>query len=292
MSCEQALGIEIPDRAKAIRMVILELVRIHHHILCLEKVFSFHHFCDDLEILACAKRVEALFFRFTSSKDNRINKPISIIGGLTSELPADWSVECMSCLEVLDGVFSSLRDRLVRSSFFMNEVKVCPFTAMEALSWGLSGPGLRACGVNYDLRKSNPFYFYKDVDFEVPLGINGDCYDRFLVLLSEIVQSTRVISQVIDHLPGGSILAYEAKEFDFKNVTLPVGDYYYSIESPKGEFGFYQVSSGEDKPYRVKLRTPSFCDAQSIEAAIEGNRFDEALTYINSLCLSPLEVDK
>jgi NADH:ubiquinone oxidoreductase subunit D len=177
----------------------------------------------------------------------------------------------------------------------MERTKSAHITPYEALDWGLSGPSLRACGVNFDLRKVDPIYFYGDVDFQVPLGINGDSYDRFLVRIEEVFQSIAIVNQILDHIPGGDF--YDQEQVDSLKdlsgeITVPAGQIYTALEAPNGELGVGLVANGSGLAERVRFRTPSFYCAQAIEAIFSNLHWDQAWMTVHSFNLDHSEVDK
>ena len=190
----------------------------------------------------------------------------------------------------------------------MARTNVCKITSHMALEYGLSGPSLRASGINYDLRKASPYYFYNDVDFEIPLGVNGHCYDRYLVRIEEIRQSLKIIVQVLDNLPFGDCVATHpltelfhakspqqfstAEDFVKNKITPPSKRIYSSIEAANGELGFYLISDGSSKPWRVKVRAPSFTHIQVLAQVLPGLILDDALVGFSSLNITPGELDR
>jgi len=157
----------------------------------------------------------------------------------------------------------------------------------DAIAMGLSGPALRGSGVAWDIRKSRPYAAYADMDFEVPLGENGDTYDRYLVRMEEMRQSRRIIQQAIDKLPDGPVNAKVPKL-----IKPPVGDYYHSIEGPKGEIGCYLVSDGTQQPWRVRVRPPCFMNLQSLKRLCIGHLVADVVAIIGTLDIVLGEIDR
>ena len=205
-----------------------------------------------------------------------------------------------------------LQSNLLRSSIWVKRTQVCPISASDAIEWGHTGPCLRACGVNYDLRKTTPYYFYNDIEFEIPLGISGNSYDRYLVRFEEIRQSLNIIFQLLNNIPSGPILVDDEKtalpdkksvyknlksftqHFDFIDHGLrpPKGEIYSAIEAANGELGFYFISDGTQYPYRVKVRPPCFPIFQSFPSIVHGSSLANASLTLNSLNIIPGELDR
>ena len=234
------------------------------------------------------------------------------IGGMVCDLPRGWVSYCLETIKKLSKDIEELDKTLTRSQIWVDRNQNCPISAADAIEWGLTGPTLRACGVNYDLRKVSSYYFYADVDFEIPLGIDGDGYDRYLVRLEEIRQSSKIINQILDYLPTGPVIIpgsqttlpakaevytqKEAKEkhFNFfqEGIVCPVGEAYSVFESPNGELGFYLISSGDAQPYRLKIRSPSFPIFQAYPSVIKDSGLTDALAAFSSLSALSGEVDR
>ncbi len=189
----------------------------------------------------------------------------------------------------------------------MQRSRIGHISAYDAIAYGFTGPTLRAAGVNYDIRKSSPYYFYDQVDFDVIVGTSGDCYDRFLVRLEEIRQSLRIISQVMDNLPPGDARIFPGvgelsskspeaiKEFCHeisKGIKAPAGEIYSSTEVANGEMGIFMATDNGDKPYRVKLRTPGFCLLQSYPKLVKGYYIEDARAILASLNIVMNEIDR
>lgn len=307
---EDLMEIEIPDRAKALRMVFGELSRVADHLMCIGAM------AVDLGIsngfwfgLEPRDKIFDLFEKYIGA---RVNHNSSRIGGLSTDLPIGWVTECIEVLKYLNKGISDIDKMLTRSKFWAERTKVCPVSSHQALDWGYSGPCLRACGVNYDLRKNASYYFYGDVDFEVPLGINGDAYDRYLVRMEEMRQSIKIVNQVLDNLPAGDIMVDDKrvqlpeKNNVYRNIDSlmnhfmiisggikpPVGKIYSATEAANGELGFFIVSDGTDKPYRVKVRPPCFSIFQSFPMVVKDAHLFDAVATLSSMNIVPGELDR
>ena len=234
-------------------------------------------------------------------------------GGLREELPEGFLAEAQALIKELPGRIDEYETLLTENVIWKGRLKgVCPLSADDAITYGVTGPVLRASGVYYDVRKAYPYSSYEDFDFEIPLGTKGDVYDRYLVRLKEMRQSIRIVQQAIDKLPEGPIKAdapaYVPPEKEevaqdmaalirhFKLMTdgfrPPKGEAYASIESSKGELGFYIVSDGTENPYRVRIRPPSFLNLGSISKMIHGSLVADVVAAIGSIDIVLGEIDK
>ena len=311
MSVEQAAGLEIPQRAKAVRMILMEFSRISNHLFCLGHSllemgdFESYPKCFELRELV-AKAMESYCGARQMGNINRI-------GGLSRDFSMAWVSETSKVLQyfseqVEEISFSFERSRVWMERSWPQDFEKGPhFGGFEALDWGLTGPVLRAYGISYDLRKTNPFYFYGDVDFEIPLGIHGDLYDRLLVRLEEIRQSLRIITQVLGDLPYGEVCLKDnlwnpslekrrhgrrQERWQAYQPQLPGGQWYCGVESSNGELGFYLVSDGGSSPYRLKIRPPSLALCQAYPKMIEGAWYERALPFFHSLNIISSEMDR
>lgn len=306
---ETALGIKLTDRAQALRMILLELSRVLDHATNLGSMAQDLRAWNATALFQdIRENVSQLFIAYTGS---RLMNGFVRLGGLSQDLPVGWVTRCLSVIHKIDTTLDEVDKQLTQAPAWLVFHGEGTMSAAQAIDWGFSGPCLRACGVNYDLRKNSPYYFYQDVEFEVPLGINGDPYDRYLVRVQEMRQSLRIVSQVLDHIPSGSIHTDDprliranskmnlssseyAKHFDLyqNGPQLAAGEYYSFIESANGELGFYLVSDGQGKPYRLKIRGPSFYHFQSFTTSIENLSIDCASAVLASLNAVSGEIDR
>lgn len=288
---EKAAGLSLPERAQALRMVIAEVARIQDHLQCVA-MGAFEARLPDV-FTQCMKERERLILLMQKLKNKRAQAQLVCVGGLTFDLPLGWMTECLSVSQEVYKSVKNIYQKCIRSRQWVDKTKVGHVRARDALDWGFSGPMLRAAGVNYDLRKVSATYFYHDVDFEVPLGINGDTYDRFLVRLEEIFQSLSIISQVIDHLPPGMV-RFTADSPVEQSLAEMMGEgmTYHSIESATGEFGLTLFRSGDACPARLKIRTSSLMSLSALPDVLAGQEVDQALMTLHSFNLVHGEVDK
>jgi NADH-quinone oxidoreductase subunit D len=211
------------------------------------------------------------------------------IGGVRADLPDGWIDEARQFIEQfkekLDDYFKIILGNYIGKKRLKG---IGPWSAEDALKWGLTGPSLRASGVHYDVRKNDPYSVYSKLDFEVPVGENGDCYDRVLMRFLEIEQSVRIIEQALDAIPDGPVIA-EGIPRTFKP---PVGEAYGHVESSRGDLGFYVVSDGSTRPYRVKIQGPSFGNLQAFSPMGIGTYVSDAVIILGTLDPVFGEVDR
>ena len=307
---EELMKIEIPDKAKALRMIFAELSRIIDHLMCIGNTavdagaMVSVHFCFELRNI-----VYTLFEKICGAK---ITVSLTRIGGMAQDIPPGWTNDCLEVIKIIEKKIEEIRADLTRNNIWLSRTKICAVSVQDAIEWGYTGPTLRACGVNYDIRRVSPYYFYDDIEFEIPLGVNGDCYDRYLVRMEEIRQSIKIIIQLLDGLPAGSVITEDnsaalpakkdvysdmealMKHFELitKGVTPPVGEIYSSTEAANGELGFYIVSDGNLHPYRVKVRPPCYPIFQSLPEMIQAVSLSDAIIALSSINVVPGELDR
>ncbi len=311
LATEKLLGITVPDRAQWIRVLFSEITRILNHLLNVttyaldvgaltpslwgfeerEKLMEFHE-------AVSGARLHANYFR---------------PGGVAKDLPAgltdrigEWADGFPKFLDDLEGLLTNNRIWKQRT------VDIGVMSPEAALAWGFSGPCIRASGIPWDLRRSQPYEKYAEVDFDIPVGRNGDCYDRYLVRIAEMRQSLRIITQSIAKLPPGPVKvadhkitppsrtemkrSMEALIHHFKLYTegfhVPAGATYTAVEAPKGEFGVYLVADGTNRPYRCKIRATGFAFLQALEVMSKRHMLADAVAIIGSLDIVFGEIDR
>jgi len=307
---EDMMGIEIPDRAMAIRMVLAELSRIIDHLVCIGAG------AVDLGALTtmffCLEERERVYELFEKLSGARLTVSLTRIGGMAQELPVGWVTDCLTVVQKMEKGIAEVDRLLTKNKIYVDRTRVCPISAADAISWGYTGPCLRAAGVNYDLRKTNPYYFYKDVDFEIPIGQNGDPYDRYLVRMEEMRQSLRIIKQVLNNIPSGPYQSLDKRVcippkkevytnieglmnhfmLVMKGVRPQVGEIYSATEAANGELGFYIISDGGPNPYRVKVRPPCFAIYQSMSEVVQGHMISDLIAELGSMNIIAGELDR
>ena len=283
---EKLLNIEAPPRAKYIRVILTELNRLASHQLWLgthaldigAMTPLFYTFRDREEILKifekyCGARLTTHAFR---------------IGGCHYETYEGFEKDVKKFLAFVAPKIDEYEELLTTNRIWVERTKnVGTISAKDCIGLGVTGPVLRASGVKWDLRKAQPYAAYKEFEFEIPTGENGDTYDRYLVRMAEMRQSLRIIQQAIDGIPEGPIMAKVSKV-----MKPPVGEIYHSIEAPKGELGYFIVSDGSTQPYRVRVRPPSFVNLQALDLMCRGQLVADVIAVIGTLDIVLGEVDR
>tara|TARA_B100000131_G_C18101595_1_gene606247 strand:+ start:716 stop:1894 length:1179 start_codon:yes stop_codon:yes gene_type:complete len=311
LAVERLADMEVPPRAQYIRVLYAEIGRILNHILNITAyamdvgamtpmLWAFEHreilmeFCER----ASGARLHMAYFR---------------PGGVAQDLPAgllddisSWANEYPKMIDELEGLLTDNR------IFKQRTVDVGIVSAEQANDWAFSGPNLRASGVAWDLRKSQPYDVYEKMDFDIPIGKNGDCYDRYLIRMYEMRESLKIIHQCVKEIPPGPIStdnnkvtppsreemkhSMEALIHHFKLYTegyhVPEGETYTAVEAPKGEFGVFLVSDGTNKPYRCKIRAPGFAHLQALDMMSSGHMLADVVANIGSIDVVFGEIDR
>lgn|SRR5574341_553915 len=311
LAVEKLLDIEVPLRAQYIRVIMTELTRIASHLVWLGT-----HAMDIGAMsmfLYCFREREMIVGMYELVSGQRMMSTYFRIGGLYYDIPPDFEARVSEILKVMPKRINEYEDLLTHNRIWVQRTKgVGVISAQDAIDWGLTGGSLRGSGVYWDIRKSNPYSSYEKFDFEVPLGKNGDVYDRYLVRVQEMRQSLRIVEQALNGIPEGDYLAripgitlppkeavlneMESLIYQFKLVVHgfqpPIGEVYQAIESPRGELGYYIVSNGTDKPYRVKMRTPSFVNLSALPKMAVGGLVADIVAIIGSLDIVLGEIDR
>lgn len=308
---ERLMGVEIPERAKAMRVILCELSRIIDHTVSvgtggvdLGALTAFFH------LFTFREKVYTLFEKLCGA---RLTVSMTRIGGMAQDAPDGWFDDVLRfCDEMSDGVDEISKMLLGNKIFIKRTQGVCPVSAENAIAWGYTGPLLRASGVNLDLRRATPYYGYEKYDFDVPIGTAGDIYDRYLVRIEEMRQSIRIIRQVCKNVPGGDftirdkgIVLPEKKDvygnieglmnhfmLVIKGLRPPVGEVYDATEAANGELGFYLISDGSANPYRLKVRPPCFAIYQSFPEVVKGAMLADAIATVASMNVIAGELDR
>ena len=211
------------------------------------------------------------------------------VGGLKEDLPDNFEELIGELLPVLREDVDEADRLLTFNEIFLARLKeVGTISTEDALDFGLTGPCLRACGTGYDVRKAQPYSVYDRFDFDVPVGLDGDCWDRHYIRVQEMFESLRIIEQALAQMPSGAVTSPLGRRL----IRPPKGDVYVRAENPRGEIGVYLVSDGTDKPYRVKVRPPSFCNLSAIKHMLRGAWLADAVVILGSLDIVLGEVDR
>jgi NADH-quinone oxidoreductase subunit D len=311
MAVEKLLDVEAPPRAQVIRVILTELTRISSHLVWLGT-----HALDVAAMtvfLYCFREREYLLDIFEMCSGQRMMSSYFRPGGVWRDVPEDFEPAVRQFLDFFPDRVAEYEALLKENPIFLRRTKgVGVISAEEAVAMGMTGPGLRATGINWDIRKSLPYLTYDQYEFEVPLGENGDVYDRYRCRVREMSQSLRIVQQALDSLPEGPVLvddrkiappprselgrSMEAVIHHFKlwteGFSAPEGYVYQRIESPKGEFGCYLRGNGTAKPARVHFRTPSFVNLASLPILGRGLMVADLVAIIGSIDIVLGEIDR
>ena len=311
MAVEKLLGLEIPERAQWLRLILMELQRISSHL-----VWFGTHVMDIGAItpfLYAMRERETILDIFEMCSGARLTVSYCRVGGLLADTPPGFEEKVNEFIQGFPAHHAEYMKLVAKNPIFMDRtIGVGVITPDDAIDMGLTGPSLRGSGVDWDLRKKEPYNYYPMMDFEVPLGTRGDCYDRFLIRMEEMLQSCRIVEQAMKHLKPGPIKAddpkvslppkelamsqAEAMQRHFYQVIhgfpTPVGEAYGKIEGSKGELGFYLISDGSSHPYRMKIRAPSYVNLQSLPLMTEGRMVSDVITCIGTIDIVLGEVDR
>jgi len=311
MGAERLFGIEITERCKVLRVIAAELSRIMSHLVWLGTT------CIDIgaftPFLWAFQERERIYNLIEDWVGARLTPTITRVGGLAADVPDGWLDLLTNFVRTFPRTVDEIDRMLTRNAIWVGRtIGLGVMTPEDAVNYGLSGPMLRASGVAYDVRKDFPYYDYETYDFDVPVGTNGDVYDRFLVRVEEMRQSIRIIEQAMARLPDGPINVddprvilphkhkatseMESMIHHFKLVMEgprpPAGECYVAMESPKGEKGYYMVSDGTSKPVRWRIRPPSFVNLSAIPRMVEGHLLSDVIAINASIDIVMGEIDR
>jgi len=311
LAIEKLLGIEAPPRAQYIRVLYCEIGRILNHSL------NIAAYALDVgamtPLLWFFEAREKLMEFYERASGARMHTAYFRPGGVHQDLPAglleDIATFCETFPQLIDDVETLLTDNRI---FRQRSVDIGAVSLEDALDWGFSGPMLRASGAPWDLRKAQPYECYEDLEFDIPVGKKGDCFDRYLVRIEEMRQSIRIMRQCIERMPDGPVMvqdhkvtpprraemkrSMEALIHHFKLYTegfhVPAGETYTAVETPKGEFAVYLVADGTNKPYRCKIRPPAFAHLSAMDFMCRGHMLADTVAILGSLDIVFGEVDR
>jgi NADH-quinone oxidoreductase subunit D len=308
---EKMMEIVVTERCKVVRVILMEMDRIFSHLLWLgTTAIDLGAFTVFLYTFQERERIYNLHESYTGA---RITTSATRIGGMMADLPAGWVEALEHFMATFPRTLEEVETLLTNNSIWIGRTQdVGVISAEDAVNFGLSGANLRASGVDYDVRKDNPYYDYETYDFDVPIGEHGDIYDRYLCRMEEMRQSLLLLRQAIDRLPGGPINVadpriilpsktnamndMESMIHHFKvvmeGVRAPVGESWFSVESSKGELGMYVVSDGGSKPVRWRVRGPSFINIAALPHMVEGSLLSDVIAVNASLDIVLGEIDR
>ncbi len=284
---EKLMGLAVPERAEYVRVILCELNRIASHLLYVATIgLDAGAMTPSMFCFRGRERVQEVFEAVSGA---RMMHNYFRVGGLKEDLPDNFQELIGELLPLLREDVDETDRLLTFNEIFLARLKdVGTISAEDALDYGLTGPCLRACGVDYDVRKAEPYSVYDRFDFDIPIGLDGDCWDRHYVRMQEMFESLRIIEQALTQMPSGPVTSPLGRRL----IRPPRGDVYVRAENPRGEIGVYLVSDGTDKPYRLKVRPPSFCNLSAIKHMLKGTWVADAVVILGSLDIVLGEVDR
>jgi NADH-quinone oxidoreductase subunit D len=289
MAVERLMDIQVPERAEYIRVILTELNRLSSHFMFLG-AFGIDAGLFGTSFTYAFREREYIQDVFEEVSGDRLMYAYFRVGGLAWEVPDNFTQRVHETLVKTRQGLRDLDDLMTRNEVFMARCQdVGAFSADRAIAWGLSGPMLRASGVPWDLRKDEPYSLYHRFNFNVPVGHYGDVYDRYLVRLAEMHESIAIVEQALEQLPPEGPIVPEKMP---RRLRTPPGEVYARVESPRGEWGVYLVSKGGDKPYRLKMRSPSFCNLSALREMTIGQFLADAVIILGSLDIVLCDVDR
>ena len=289
LAVERLMGVEVPERAEYIRVILTELNRLSSHFMFMG-AFGIDSGIFATSFTYAFREREYLQDLFEEVSGDRLMYAYFRVGGLAWEVTDNFVSRVNEVLTTSQKGIKDLDDLMTRNEVFMARCQnIGAFSAQQAIANGLSGPMLRASGVNWDLRKDEPYSIYDRFSFQVPVGNYGDVYDRYLVRLEEMRQSISIVEQALEQMPKeGAIVAEKLP----RRLRTPPGEVYAKVESPRGEWGVYLVSKGGDKPYRLKMRSPSFCNLSALREMTIGQFLADAVMILGSMDIVLCDVDR
>ena len=311
LAIEKLLGLEVPERGQAVRVLFSEITRLLNHLL---NVVS-----QGMDVGAITPALwgyeerEQLMEFYEGVSGARLHANYFRVGGVHQDLPVGMAEEIGKYVNGFQNFIDDMETLLTENRIFkQRNVDISAISQDEAMDWGFSGVMLRCTGLPWDLRKAQPYDGYEKYDFDIPVGKNGDCYDRYLCRVEELRQSCRIIKQVLEAMPEGPVISedrkvvaparadmkqsMEALIHHFKLYTegfkVPAGETYTSIEAPKGEFGVYLISDGTNMPYRCKIRSPGYVHLAAMDHLCKGHLLADSVAVIGSLDIVFGEIDR
>ncbi len=314
LAAEKLFGIEIPKRGQYIRVLMSELSRIADHLVSIGTAAM------DLGAMTVFlygfREREKLYDLFEWATGARLTTSYTRVGGLMADLPEDFPDAVLKWVKQFPKTIDEIEKLLNHNRIFQDRTyNIGVISKEDVIKYSLTGPVARASGINYDMRKDLPYSSYEDFEFEVPVGENGDAFDRYLVRMEEMRQSLGIVKQVLANLPDGDVnidpdskLTLPGKDevyttieglihhfevtMENRGILPPVGEIYMGTESPNGELGFYIVSNGKREPYRVRIRPPSFINYTIFKKLMKGAMFSDIVSNLGSLNIIAGELDR
>lgn len=284
---EKLMGLQVSERAEYVRVILCELNRVASHLLYVGTIgLDAGAMTPTMFSFRGRERIQALFEAISGA---RMMHNYFRIGGLKEDLPENFEQMVAELLPVLREDVEESDKILTFNEIFLSRLKdVGAISAEDAIDYGLTGPCLRGCGVEYDVRKAQPYSVYDRFEFDIPVGLDGDCWDRHWVRIQEMYQSLRIIEQALEQMPTGSV----ASSLGRRLIRPPAGEVYVRAENPRGEIGVYLVSDGTDHPYRLKVRPPSFCNLSALKLLLKDAWVADSVVILGSLDIVLGEVDR
>jgi NADH:ubiquinone oxidoreductase subunit D len=287
---EKLMGIEVPEKAQLVRVIMMELARIADHQVCVGILgVDLGAFTPFFYLIIQREEIYEIFEWYNGA---RLTNTFGRIGGLDADLPDMFDAKWKTLKDGIRKANDETDKLLTHNRIWMDRtIGVNPFSAEDALNYGFTGPCLRACGVKRDLRKDEPYYMYDKFDFEIPVGKHGDVFDRYMVRMIEMEESIKIIDQayaMYKEMPADAPLKAKVP----KIIKPPAGEIYSAIESPNGELGFYIKSDGTDKPYRLKIRPPCYMVYQAFPDLVKGEMIADSIACLSSLNIIAGELDR
>ncbi|HEY9156981.1 NADH-quinone oxidoreductase subunit D [Candidatus Binatus sp.] len=311
LAVERLLGIDTTERCKYVRMIMSEVSRIADHLTCLG--MAAHEVGGSTAGMYMVEAREFLYDLIEAVTGARVTVTWCRVGGVTHDLPADFADRIKASFARLDQVLSDCDKMLSRNRVFIDRMAgVGKLSQPEAISYGLSGPLLRAAGVPYDVRKAHPYLVYDRMEFEIPTGDRGDNYDRFNVRFQEMYQSKRIIEQALAAIPEGPVTITDPRvvlpdkqkvyssieglmnhfKLIMEGIHVPAGEVYQAVEAANGELGFYVVSDGSGRPYRVRVRPPCFLGMGALNKMLIGRMIPDIIATFGMINMIGGECDR
>ena len=284
---EKLMGLEVSERSEYIRVILCELNRIASHMLFIATMgLDAGAMTPSMFCFRGRERIQGLFEAVSGA---RMMHNYFRFGGLKEDVTEDFVPQVRELLDLVKADTEESDKLLSFNEIFLARLKgIAVMTAEDAIDYGLTGPCLRASGVDYDVRKAAPYSVYDRFDFDVPIGLDGDCWDRYYLRVQEIYQSVRIVEQALDQLPEGNVESSLGRRL----LRPPAGEVYVRAENPRGEIGVYLISDGSDKPYRVKVRPPSFCNLSALRHMLKDSWIADSVVILGALDIVLGEVDR
>lgn len=282
---EQAMEIQVPERAEYLRVIVAELNRVASHLLFLG-AYLLDLGAMSPFLYAFQEREQICEF-FNKICGARLTYNYMRIGGVKYDAPDGWLDEIRAYIPRFREKLKMYHDLVTGNEIFLSRVKgIGIYDAETAINYGLSGINLRCTGLKWDLRRNKPYSIYDRFDFEIPVGENGDCFDRYMCHMREMEESIKIVEQALEQIPEGPVMGKVPKI-----IRVPAGEYYSAVEAAKGELGVYLVSDGKDKPYRLKIRRPSFDNLQILPSLLKGQNMANFIAILGATDIVLGEVD-